>query len=156
MLMEDFINTSNINEKWLNNIFENIKALENNERLLRDGCKDLLDFMNISQRSRPVVIGETQFKTLKVFITEFRLLLGDLTPILNDTTAQSFENVLDQIDKVSRDRKLFVVDTYDTSNKIISVIPTDFFWKTVDILHKTKIDLFKKIKNILYINQGQV
>lgn len=154
MLMEDFVQTANINDKWLNNIYENIKNLENYERLLRDGCKNLLDFMSIPQINRPVVVGEIQYKNLRVFITEFKLLLTDLTPILRAGLADEFDKVLNDIDKVSRDRKLFVIDTYDTSNKVISVQTTAFFWTTIDILHKTKRDLFKTIKKILYIDQG--
>lgn len=155
MLMEDFesnIQTANINDKWLLNIYENIKNLEDYERLVRDGCKKLLDYLQIPARDRPVVVADTQYKNLQLFVTEFKLLLADLTPVLNPESAKVFDDALDKIDNAVKTRSLFVKDTRDTNNKVIEVRTTEFFWKTINILHKTKVDLFKQIKNILYIN----
>lgn len=155
--MEEYfgsVQSANINEKWLENIFENIKKLEDYERLIRDGCKSVLDFLNISPKLRQVVIGDTQFKTISLFVTEFKLLLADLTPVI-ENEAQEFNKVLDSVDKAIKQRNLFVRDVRNTSNNIIEVIPTPFFWETINILHKTKVDLFKRIKNILYINSNR-
>lgn len=154
--MEDFISsdTANINEKWLGNIYENIKKLEEYERLVREGCSSVLEFAQIPTKARPVMIGLTQFKTLRFFITEFKLLLADLTPILEPEDAKAFDNVLSNIDKALPNEKLFLINYYDINRNLVSTSPTDFFYITLDTLHKIKVDLFKKIKHILYLTHN--
>lgn len=150
--MEDLIQTSNINEKWLNNIYENIKNLENYERLVREGCQSLLDFMNIPQKDRPIVIGLTQFKNLKFMITEFKLLLADLTPVLEDP--DEYDKILNNIDNALKTQSLFIKTRINEDKEIIEVVPTAFFYSTIDALHNLKRDLFKEIKKILYIDMN--
>lgn len=155
--MEDFLETSNINQKWLNNIYENIKNLEDYERLVREGCKSLLDFMNIPYSSRPVLVGITQFKNLKFLITEFRLLLADLTPVLEKTEdkkamVSKLDEFLKSLDKSLKNEDLFISYSYNEENKLIQTETTPFFYETIDALHAAKVDLFREIKHILYIN----
>lgn len=147
--MEEFTTTANINEKWLMNIYENIKNLEDYERLVREGCKSLLDFMNIPERNRPIVIGLTQFKNLKFIITEFQLLLGDLTPVLK--SSEKYDKVLDNIERALQTERLFIRTRTNVNNEVIEVVPTEFFYQTLKTLHDLKRDLFKEIKHILYI-----
>ena len=147
--MEEFTTTANINEKWLTNIYENIKNLEDYERLVREGCKSLLDFMNIPERNRPIVIGLTQFKNLKFIITEFQLLLGDLTPVLK--SSDKYDKVLDNIERALQTERLFIRTRTNVNNEVIEVVPTEFFYQTLKTLHGLKRDLFKEIKHILYI-----
>jgi len=151
--MEDYIasDTANFNEKWLGNIYENIKKLEEYERLVREGCSSVLEFAQIPLKSRSIVIGLTQFKTLRFFITEFKLLLADLTPILQEEDAKDFDRTISNIDKALINEKMFLNSYYDVNKTLISTSPTEFFYLTFDILHKLKVDLFKKIKHILYL-----
>lgn len=152
MLMEEFTQSANINEKWLNNIYENIKKLEDYERLVREGCLSLLDYVQIPLHSRPVIIGLTQFKNLRFMITEFKLLLADLTPILKPERAKDFDSTLSNIDKALNSERLFLTSSFDVHRRLIETKPTEFFYLTIDTLHKIKVDLFKEIKNILYIS----
>lgn len=147
--MEELIRTANINEKWLDNIYENIKNLENYERLVREGCTSLLDFVNMPLKNRPVVIGLTQFKNLRFLITEFKLLLGDLTPVLD--SSDYYDEILKKIDKCLIYEKLFINSEININKEIVNIKPTPFFYETLDIIHDLKRELFKKIKHILYI-----
>lgn len=150
--MEEFLQSANINEKWLNNIYENIKNLENYERLVREGCQSLLDFMNIPLKDRAVVIGLTQFKNLRFLITEFNLLLADLTPIIQNS--DKYDKILNNIEKALKNEKLFIKSRIDINNQITEVKPTEFFYQTLDALHGLKRDLFGEIKGILYISSS--
>lgn len=153
--MEDYINSANINERWLQNIYENIKKLEDYERLVREGCASLLDYLQIPLAQRPLIIGLTQFKNLKFFLTEFRLLLADLTPILDSGKANEYENAISTIDKALEAKGLFLKNNYNANLQLIETKPTEFFYTTIDTLHKLKVDLFKDIKHILYIGGPQ-
>lgn len=153
--MEDYISsdTANFNEKWLINIYDNIKKLEEYERIIREGCSSVLEFAQIPLKSKPIVIGLTQFKTLRFFITEFKLLLADLTPILEAEDAKEFDKVLSNIDKALPSEKLFLNSSYDINKNLVGTSVTPFFNETLDTLHKLKVDLFKKIKHILYLTR---
>lgn len=152
--MEEFTNSANINEKWLINIYENIKKLEDYERLVREGCSSLLDYVQIPLANRSSIIGLTQFKNLRFMITEFKLLLADLTPILDQKKASEFDDFLNQLEKSLRYEKLFLSSSYDVNRRLTETKTTEFFNLTIETLHKLKVDLFKQIKNILYINSN--
>lgn len=152
--MEDFTQTANFNEKWLDNIYENIKKIEDYERLVREGCKSLLDFMNIPSSQRHVVIGQTQFQNLRFLVTEFKLLLADLTPILETNKEEEFDKILTQIDDALLKKQLFLKEEFDVARNLVRANPTNFFYDTINVLHKMKVDLFKVIKHILYIGSN--
>lgn len=152
--MEDYVQSVNINERWLNNIYENIKKLEDYERLVREGCSSLFEFVQIPHNKLQVVIGLTQFKNLKFMITEFKLLLADLTPILEEENEKEFDKTITEIEKAVSSEKLFLNSYYDVHKNLVKTSPTEFFYKTIDILHKFKVDLFKEIKGILYIKNN--
>lgn len=157
--MEDYNNipqTSNINEKWLENIYENIKKTEELERLVREGCSSLLDYMNIPVSMRPVIVGTTQFKNLRFLITEFKLLLADVSPVLyNETTKEDgtakFREFLDNVTKALENKSLFIKSSYDINGKLINTHITPFFNQTIEAFYSFKLELFKEIKHILYI-----
>lgn len=153
--MENPIGSGNINERWLNNVYENIKNLENYERLIREGCSSLLDFMQIPLSSRQVIIGATQFKNLKFIITEFRLLLADLSPVLTEKAKiDKFNIILDRIEEAIKNESLFISEKRNASREIIEIKPTELFYDTIKVLHKLKIELFIEIKSILYIQDN--
>jgi hypothetical protein len=149
--VEEFTQSANINEKWLTNIYENIKKLEDYERLVREGCSSLLDFVQIPLSNRSSIVGQTQFKNLRFLITEFKLLLADLTPILEEDKVKEFDRFLNNIDKAISHEKLFLNSSYDVNRTLIETKPTEFFYQTIETIHKLKVDLFRQIKGILYI-----
>lgn len=152
--MEEFSNSGNINDKWLLNVYENIKRLEEFERMIREGCSSILDFLQIPLHKRAVVIGSAQYKNLRFFITEFRLLMADLTPILDKDRVAVFEKTISHIEKALDSDRLFVKSIYDLNHNVIETKPTPFFYETLNILHNLKIELFKDIKDILYIKSS--
>lgn len=143
--LPSFSNTSNINEKWLDNIYENIKKIENHERLAREGCESLIEYISLSSKS----LGQVQFKNLSLFVTEFGLLLGDLSPILEDL--DKYKKILTQIKEALKNENLFIVSHYNTSNQITRTELTPLFMETIEALYNLKVDLFREIKHILYI-----
>lgn len=151
--MEDYINTntSNINERWLQNIYENIKKLEEYERLVREGCTSIMDYFQIPLEQRDTLLGLTQYKNLKFFLTEFRLLLADLSPILDSERVKHYDKTIKSIDSALKTKNVFIKQVYSANRELIRSEPTEFFYTTIDLLHDLKIVLFREIKHILYI-----
>lgn len=153
--MEDYVKTANINIKWLDNIYENIKNIENCERRARLGCRDLLEYVSIPFKDRNLFLSDAQFMNLRIFVTEFHLLLSDLSPILDEKKLAEFRNIIDNLEKNINKRHYFVKDIYNVSRHLDSIKLTEVFYETLNILSRLKIDLFKEIKNILYIDSTQ-
>lgn len=147
------VQTSNINDKWLDNVYENIKKIEEYQRLAREGCGSLLEYLQFSQKQREIVMGQLQYKNFKFILTEFVLLLADLTPIMEDAKEKTFQDTIDKINAISTNENLFLENRYDVNKNLVRSVPTPFFYSTLDVLHKLKIDLFKEIKHVLYIGK---
>lgn len=143
--------TSNINAKWLDNVYDNIKRIEDYERLAREGCLTLLDFVSIPESQRNVTLGEAQFKNLKMLVTEFSLLMSDLSPVIKDNVLEDFRSQLRDIDNALNNESWFLKRIYNTSRQVKQVKLTDFFYTSLRFVSNLKIKLFKEIRHILYI-----
>jgi hypothetical protein len=149
--MDNTIRTANINETWLLNIYENIKKIENYERLAREGCTSVMEYVQMPIRDREINAGLIQYKNLKILLTEFILLLADLTPTIRKDKIKEFHDALDSLENIIQNENYLLVKRYDENNKIISINTTNNFNYILKSLHKLKIELFDQIKHILYI-----
>jgi hypothetical protein len=146
------LQSSNINALWLQNVYENIKNLENLERMAREGCTSLMEYLSIPMDTQKIISADVQYKNLRFIVTETHLLLGDLTPILSQEKLKVFRDNLKQVQKVLENRKLFVKETYSVSkNGIVSSKTTEVFMKTVEFLSELKLNILQEISHILYI-----
>lgn len=149
--MDTNIQTSNFNTKWLDNIYENIKKMEEHERNCMEGCQSIIEYLSIPFAQRDIIIKDAQYKNLKFFLTEFQLLLSDLSPILKEEKLNQFKTNLDTISGIINKRELFLSEVYDVNRNLKSIRLTKFFDDTLTILSKLKVSLFMEIKTILYI-----
>lgn len=151
----EYAQSSNINAKWLENIYENIKHLEDHERLAREGCRTVLEFVQIPANTREIVLGETQFKNIKLFVNEFSLLLSDLSPVIEEKKLEEFRNAIDAVEKGFSDEAKFIKRIRNAQRQVIRVELTGFFHKTLRFLADLKVKLFIEIKGILYISPNR-
>lgn len=63
----------NITDKWLDNIFESLVRMQYYERLMKEGCGSLSEYI---ERSNADIV-EVQYKNYKLFITEAEILIED-------------------------------------------------------------------------------
>ena len=153
-MVEDYIQSANINAKWLDNVYDNIKLIENYERNAREGCVNLLDYLRIPPTQRSVILGDIMYKNLKFLITEFKLLFTDLAPIINQTKLERFNNYLNEVEKNINNRKLFLQEVYDTNRRLKDIKVKPFYYSTLEVLSQLKIELFIEIKGILYVSSS--
>lgn len=150
--MDEFTTTGNINDKWLLNIYQNIIKIEEYETLARDGCSSIYEYANMSMERRKIEIPETQFKNIKMMVTQFILLVGDLSPKMSKDTSDKFLEVIESIDKALRyNEDLFIERNLDVNRNLKEVLLLPRFNETIDILFKIKTELFRENKDILYI-----
>lgn len=154
--MDEDINyeSSNINSIWLQNIYENIKNLEAMERLAREGCSSILEYLQIPYEARPIIIADTQYKNLKLIYNELYLLLSDLVPVIKPDEMEKFRDKLDALEEVIKIKKLFVKERYSKNkSNVISSEVTNFFYQTLKFLSNIKIAIIINISHILYVKE---
>lgn len=147
--MEEF-ETTNINLKWLDNIYNQLKILQDLERMAREGCVSLLDFIQIPLNIQNVIIPEVRYKNMKFFALELDILINNLVPVLEGDVKKHKER-LDKIIKIYDTRNLFLEEVKSNNNFYIKVKP--FLTKTIDLLVKIKSEIIKDIGHILFIKE---
>lgn len=145
---------SNINSLWLINIYENLKNLENYERLAYEGCSSLMDYLQIPPSMRTKELSDTRFKNLRFICTEINLLLTDLTPIVEEDTLKHVRGIVDTIHKALIHKDMFINEEYSEVRKmLVSSEPTELFYDTLKTLTNMRIILIKEIKPLLFIKE---
>lgn len=152
MIQPNNYDSSNINTLWLNNIYENLKNLEQLMRLSREGCTSLFEYMKIPVEQRKILIADTQYKNLRFMITELDLLLTDITPTIGEDKVEEFRKLLQPVEDIIDNRFLFVKETTSvTKNGITSSALLPFFYDTLNFVSKMRNNIIKSISHLLYI-----
>ena len=80
------LETTNINLRWLSNIYDQIINIEAMERLCREGCTTITDYIMVPMSEKGIILPDAQYKTLRFLVLELDLLINNLSPILNEKT----------------------------------------------------------------------
>lgn len=149
--------SSNINSLWLQNIYENIKNLENMFRMARDGCRGILEYTQVSQENKDMFLVDVQYKNLRLILTELKLLIDDTMIVIGEDKGIEFLNQLEKIEKIINIRKLFVKDNYSaTKNAIVNSSVTTFFMETLTFFEQIRRKIFKELAPLLYHKQEDI
>lgn len=150
--MEEGFESSNFNSKWMDNIYENIKNSEFMVRMAREGCTTILEYIQMPPHQREIVVGDVQYKNLRLLIGELNLLLTDLQPIIKEEESKKYFEVLGSLDKIKNNRKLFVKDIYSASqSRIISSKITPFFLEVLKGVEEVRKKMILEIAPVLYL-----
>jgi hypothetical protein len=149
--MTDFVQTSNFNKEWLDNIKENIIKLEEYERRFTQGFEDIIEFLTIPSKELSMRLGRAKYYNLICFTTEFDLLLTDLAPILLEDDLKRFKETIRKTKEYLKNKNLFIKELYSSNGKLQTIKPTEILENTQLFLSNLKLELFYKIKKILYI-----
>lgn len=154
--MENYgIESANINLKWIENIYDNIKKIEEYERLAREGCSSILEYVQYPVRNRNVFLCDIQYKNLRMLLNEFILIIPDIVPVIGDVESQKFMDVLNRIKDVIDKRELFIEEYKSNVTKTIDDAKmTMLFSKSLDALSTCRIELIKLVKHILYMEES--
>lgn len=78
-LQEKQQDTRNFADKWLNNIFEVLMRIEDYERLAKNGCITILDYVQNPDLDLAVI----QERNYQLFMTEVEIILNDIKHFVN-------------------------------------------------------------------------
>lgn len=152
---ENEFEATNINSLWLMNVFENLKNLERMQRLAKEGCSSVMEYLSLPIAEKELIIADVQYKNLRFIVGEIDLLLTDLTPVIEEKKIEKFRENLSKVVQIMNNRKLFVHEPYSQSKKqIITRNLRPLFYDTLQYLTQLKVEIIKEISHILYV-KGQ-
>lgn len=141
--------SANIHLKWLEKIYSNLDNIENMERISREGCNTLLDYIQIPPQIQRTMLAEVQYKNMRFLIIEMNMLINNIEPIIK-LRADDFRKDLSMIMENIDNRKLFLKETKSNGNTV-AVSVTPFFGKTLMLLASIKTNIIKDIGHLLYL-----
>lgn len=147
--MEEIFETTNINLEWLNNIYSELKTIQDIERISREGCRNLMEYLQIPIDSQKIVMADAQYKNMRFFALELDLLITNLAPVIKDKV-EKYDKQLKPILKNINNRSLFIDET-TINNKVVEIYTLPFFNYTIDFLVSIKSEIIKDIAHILYL-----
>ena len=153
--MEENFESTNIHLDWLNNIYKQLMRIQEFEKISREGCSSLIEYLQIPFEYQGIMIPDAMYKNMRFFALELDILIDNIIPDLNkedgnnksDDYYKRLKPVLDNIDK----RHLFIRERR-INNQIIQLILLPFFYTTINHLMEIKSNIIKDIGHILYIN----
>lgn len=143
------LESDNINELWLKSVFESLKNLEIMERNARDGCQNILEYMQMPIEYRLTQVANVQYANLKFMISEFSLLIKKLRPILKEEYVKKLVVSSKRMLKISQNKNVFIKDI--KRGGVIYANTTSSFDEALEILSNQISDIIKEIEELLYI-----
>jgi hypothetical protein len=143
------VDTSNINFKWLDNIYGQLKNIQDMENLAKDGCSSLAEYLQIPMEMQRVVIPDAQYKNLRFIVLEMNSLIINLSPVLKDKT-EEYRNKLKPI-LINIDHRELFLKNIKSNNQVMCIEVLPLFNMTVSYLSEIKLQLIQEIGHILYL-----
>jgi hypothetical protein len=141
--------SSNINIKWLENIYEQLQVIQNMERLAREGCNNIMEYMQIPFELRNVVLPDVEYKNLRFIVLEMDILITNLTPVLKEK-AEGYKNSLAPLLTNLDDRNLFLKEIRK-DKKVIMIETLPLMTSSIMYISEIKSKLIQDIGHLLYI-----
>ena len=152
--MEEIFETTNINLEWLNNIYSELKTIQDIERIAREGCRNLMEYLQIPIDSQKIIMSDTQYKNMRFLALEIDLLITNLAPVIKDKV-QKYKDQLKPILNNINNRSLFIEETR-INNRVVEIYTLPFFHTTIGFLVSIKSEIIKDIAHILYLPEDEV
>jgi hypothetical protein len=153
MEKENFEST-NIHLDWLNNIYGQLKMLQDFERIAREGSRSLMEYLQIPFEYQRVVMPDAQYKNMRFFAMELDILISNLSSAFKEEDkgdkVKEYKKRLEPILRVIDNRHLFLREK-KMNNQLIEIQVLPFLNTTVKFLISIKSDIILDIGHILYL-----
>ena len=149
MAEQDEFESSNINTRWLENIYEQLRTIQSMERLAREGCNSIMEYLQIPFQSREIILADVEYKNLRFMALEMDILISNLAPVLDKKTEDYNKRVDSVMNNLDR-RNLFLKEV-KKDNKVVMIQTLPFLYQSINYLSAIKSDLIKDIGHLLYI-----
>ena len=147
--MEEEYQSSNIHEKWLESLFEQIKNIQAMQRIAREGATNLMEYMQIPMEMQPILLADIEYKNLRFLVLEMDLLVSNLSNVLKEKT-QVFHDKINKVIDIIDNRELFIKDRF-RNGQLMSREAMPLFYETINYIFTINAQIIADISHILYI-----
>lgn len=153
---EQSFETTNINAKVLDNLFENIVRLEQYDRLARNGVQSTNEYILLLTAHGPervkIMIPDIQYKNLKNMINEVLIIIPELKDIMDEKDIESLKFRAEYINEHMNNRQLFVDEGYSSSKNVVaSSTLTPIYYKVLNEVADMRAKILKGLAPIRHI-----
>lgn len=134
-----------INDKWLENIYNILIRLETSDKLASEGCRDIIEYMQLSEYD----LQQIRYKNYSIFLTDFLILINNCKKIIGDTKYKEFIKNIDTLRKLESDNKGFLVMKSNNITKTQQYYLRPLFYDAITIISKMRRDVISCLWNIL-------
>jgi hypothetical protein len=151
--MEEFNSTTNFHTNWLDNLYNQLMAIQTMFRNASEGANELMDYLQIPINQRQLVIPEVQYKNLRFLILEMDLLLDNLYR-MNEIDIPKIKEELSSVKKEIDNVELFLQPKF-ANNQLIGLKLKPAFKITLDYLSEIKTKIINVASPLLYLPEGK-
>lgn len=142
----------NISDKWIdNNVYEALEDIEKYERQIRNGCNDLLEY--IQSLGMGIDIAPTiRLKAMRMMINEFEILVINTKSILQTDDYKDAKEKLKIFQQLISTKGIcYDIEVTDSDKGKILIILNNKFDKLAEELYKLREKLIENYDHILYL-----
>lgn len=149
---QDFESKRNVSDEWIkNNVYEALETIETAERRMRNGCADLMEYIQELALS-PHRIPELQLKNMGIMIVEFDILIENTKEIIKKEQYDEARKNLDLYSSVYDNGKVYKVVKNVRDKKIKKrIVLTRIFWKLSGDLSALRSKMVSSLSHILFL-----
>jgi len=149
---EDFESKRNVSDEWIrNNVYEALETIETAERRMRNGCNDLMEYMqelSLGFHRLP----EIQLKNMGIMIVEFDILIENTKEIIKKDQYEEARKNMDLYSSVYDKGKVYKVVKNVRDKKIKKrIVLTRIFWKLSGDLSALRSKMVSNLSHILFL-----
>ena len=153
--MEENYESTNIHLKWLENIYNQIKTIQDFERIANEGCRDLMEYLQIPSQMHLLVLPDAQYKNLRFMVLELNMLISNLAHVLKkEDKEKEYKDIIQVVLNVINNRSMFLKDIKQ-NNQVMRIIPLPMLDKTIKYVGEIKSSLIRDIGSLLFLPEGE-
>jgi hypothetical protein len=153
--MEENYESTNIHLKWLENIYNQIRTIQDFERIANEGCRDLMEYLQIPSQMHLLVLPDAQYKNLRFMVLELNILISNLAHVLKkDDKEKEYKERIQVVLNVINNRSMFLKDIKQ-NNQVMRIIPSPMLDKTIKYVGEIKSSLIRDIGGLLFLPEGE-
>ena len=152
VLQENNQSVTNIDNLWLRNIFDQMILIKETIALSRNGFKDIPEMISVPE----AVLFEIQLRNLRLITTTFSSLLDDVHSQIGKDYYDETKKLLNTIrDGINSDNKIFFRVIPNQKTKINIRVPTNNFYRAVELIDLSRAKLVRELTNLLYLHETE-
>lgn len=153
--MEENYESTNIHLKWLENIYNQIRTIQDFERIANEGCRDLMEYLQIPSQMHLLVLPDAQYKNLRFMVLELNILISNLAHVLKkEDKEKEYKERIQVVLNVINNRSMFLKDIKQ-NNQVMRIIPSPMLDKTIKYVGEIKSSLIRDIGSLLFLPEGE-